>query len=92
MKFKPGDRVRVRVDRPPHHYRTPGYIQGKIGVIERIEGEFRNPEQLAHGGDGLPERPLYLVKFPQAEVWPKYQGGPQDAVLVDLYEHWLNPA
>jgi nitrile hydratase subunit beta len=92
MRFKPGDRVTVRVDSPPHHCRTPKYIQGKTGVVERVQGEFRNPEQLAYGGDGLPPRPLYLVRFEQPAVWPRYQGSPRDAVLVDLYEHWLNPA
>ena len=28
-QFKPGDRVRIRVDYPARHFRTPGYIQGK---------------------------------------------------------------
>ena len=83
--------MRVRIDDPPHHYRTPVYIQGKSGIVERVQGEFRNPEQLGYGGDGLPKRPLYLVRFAQDEVWPSYGGGSADSVLVDLYEHWLSP-
>ncbi len=41
--FKPGDTVRIRVGSPPGHCRTPAYIQGKIGRIERVHGAFRNP-------------------------------------------------
>jgi len=53
-KFKPGDRVRVRMEDRPGHIRTPWYIRGKTGWIEQVHGEFLNPESLAHGGDGLP--------------------------------------
>ncbi len=51
-RFKPGDRVRVRVGSPPGHFRTPAYLQGKTGWVERVQGEFRNPESLAYGGEG----------------------------------------
>ncbi len=60
-----------------------------MGVVERVHGAFRNPEQLAYGRDGLPEVPLYLVRFGQDAVWPAYAGTAQDTVMVDLYEHWL---
>lgn len=91
-KFQPGDTVRVRVGAPPGHFRTPAYIQGRAGVIEATHGAFRNPESLAHGGDGLPEQFLYLVRFDQRHVWPQYPGAPRDKILIDLYEHWLEPA
>lgn len=90
-RFKPGDRVRVRAEDRPGHIRTPWYIRGKTGWIERIHGEFRNPESLAFGGDGLPRRPLYLVGFRQEEVWQKY-AAPKDTLFIDIYEHWLDPA
>ncbi|MGH7769138.1 MAG: SH3-like domain-containing protein [Candidatus Binatia bacterium] len=90
-RFKPGDRVRVRAEDRPGHIRTPWYIRGKAGWIERIHGEFRNPESLAFGGDGLPRRPLYLVGFRQEEVWEKY-AAPKDTLFIDIYEHWLDPA
>ena len=86
-QFKAGDRVRVRVGYPAHHFRTPAYIQGKSGLVEEIQGVFPNPESLAHGGDGLPRQVLYLVCFDQAHVW----GGSKDQLLVDLYENWLKP-
>ena len=91
-RFKHGERVRVKVGAPPGHCRTPAYIQGRIGSIEAIHGAFRNPESLAYGGEGLPKQFLYLVRFDQARVWATYEGPAQDRLLVDLYEHWLEPA
>ena len=91
-KFQLGDKVEVRVASPPGHYRTPGYIQGKTGRVVALCGVFRNPESLGHGGDGLPEQPLYRVEFVQPEVWEHYGGPGVDKVLVDIYEHWLEPA
>ena len=90
-RFKAGDRVRVRTDDRSGHIRTPYYIRGKTGWIERVYGEFLNPESLAFGRDGLPKRTLYLVAFQQTDVWGKSQG-PKDKLLVDIYEHWLDPA
>lgn len=90
-KFQPGDRVRVRFEDRPGHLRTPWYIRGKSGRVERVYGDFLNPESLAFGGDGLPKRTLYLVAFDQAAVFGAAQA-PKDKVLVDIYEHWLDPA
>ena len=90
-KYKTGDMVKVRVDSPPGHYRTPAYVQGKTGRVVALWGAFRNPESLGHGGSGLPEQPLYLVEFVQTEVWDRYTGPGRDKVLVDIYEHWLDP-
>jgi len=90
-KYRPGDQVRVRVDSPSGHYRTPTYIQGKTGLVVASCGRFRNPESLAHGGSGLPEQPLYRVEFTQRSVWDRYQGPSGDKILVDIYEHWLDP-
>ena len=92
FKYKLGDQIRVRIDSPQFHFRTPTYIQGKTGRVVALCGTFRNPESLAHGGSGLPEQPLYRVEFSQTEVWDKYQGPDFDKILVDIYEHWLNPA
>ena len=91
-RFSAGDRIRVRVGSPPHHFRTPEYIQGKPGVVVALYGAFRNPESLAHGGDGLPKQHLYMVQFDQNQVWDKYQGPEQDKLLVDIYDHWLESA
>jgi nitrile hydratase beta subunit-like protein len=90
LTFSPGERVRVRSVEARGHVRTPAYVRGKQGWIERVQGEFRNPESLAYGGDGLPREPLYMVGFRQADLWQsRYAESPRDNLYVDLYEHWL---
>lgn len=86
-----GDRVRIAAMNPPGHRRTPFYIRGKIGVIERACGEFANPEELGHGFNGMPKKRLYRVRFKQTDLWTNYTGAPTDTVDVDVYEHWLQP-
>ena len=49
-------RVKVKFEDRPGHLRTPWYIRGKTGWIERVYGEFLNPESLAFGKDGLPKK------------------------------------
>ena len=93
MKFAPGDRVRVLTLNKEGHVRTPSYVRGKPGWIERVHGEFRNPEDLAYGRDGLPRQPLYLFGFQQTALWPnRYKESASDNLYVDIYEHWLEPA
>ncbi len=87
--FEPGDRVRVRTSEKPGHVRTPSYLRGRTGRIEAVLGEFRNPEDLAYGLSGTPERPLYKVSFRQADLWSTYEGPAEDHLYADVYEHWL---
>jgi nitrile hydratase subunit beta len=91
-RFNIGDAVLVRNSHPPGHRRTPCYIRGKRGVIERVCGAFPNPEELAYGFTGEPKRMLYRVRFSQCEVWPDYQGSPTDILEMEIYDHWLEPA
>jgi nitrile hydratase len=92
MRFRSGQRVRVS-DRPhTGHHRTPGYVKGKTGTIERVHASFANPETRAYGADGLPEQQLYLVGFAQDELWPEYGGGSGDRLSADVFEHWLEAA
>ena len=90
-RFRPGDRVRVRFARPPGHVRTPWYCRGHAGVVERLCGAFRNPEELAYRRPGLPKQPLYRVRFRQTDLWPDYAGPAGDTVEIELYQHWLEP-
>lgn len=93
MKFHPGDQVRVQTFERQTHVRTPGYVRGKQGWVERVHGEFRNPEGLAYGRDGLPRQPLYLVGFRQTDLWQaRYAESAADTLYVDVYEHWLERA
>jgi hypothetical protein len=91
-KFKPGERVKVMKSYPLGHGRTPYYIRGCTGTVERICGAFPNPEELAQMRDGLPALPLYRVRFRQKEVWPDYQGNGEDVVEIEIFQHWLEPA
>jgi nitrile hydratase subunit beta len=90
-RFKPGDRVRVRRAYPLGHIRTPFYIRGHSGVVERLCGVFGNPEELAQMRSGEPKQPLYRVRFLQNEVWPDYRGSAEDVVEVEIFQHWLEP-
>jgi nitrile hydratase len=91
-RFRPGDPVKVRALYPLGHVRTPWYIRGKHGVIERLCGTYGNPEELAYARPGLPRQPLYRVRFLQREVWPGYSGRSQDSVDIEIFQHWLEPA
>ena len=91
MIFEPGSRVRVRTSEKPGHVRTPGYLKGKTGRVESVLGEFPNPEDLAYGLSGLPERSLYKVSFRQSDLWNYYDGPTEDRLCADVYEHWLEP-
>jgi nitrile hydratase subunit beta len=92
MSYAVGQSVRI-ADRPHEgHHRTPGYLKGKTGRVERVQGSFTNPETRAYGADGLPERRVYLVGFGQRDVWPNYRGGADDRIYVDVFEQWLEEA
>jgi len=91
-RFAVGERVRVMKAYPLGHVRTPYYIRGCVGEIERICGSFPNPEELAQMRDGLPALPLYRVRFRQTDVWPDYRGNAKDVVEVEIYQHWLEKA
>ena len=87
----PGTHVRVRDDWPetrgPCHIRTPHYLRGATGVVERHLGDFPNPEDLAFGR--LAEvKPLYHVRF-QAP-WAEFRDS--DEIVVEIYAHWLEAA
>jgi Nitrile hydratase beta subunit, C-terminal len=90
MSYRLGDPVTVAARAHEGHHRTPSYIKGKTGRIERVHAAFRNPETRAYGADGLPEVPLYLVSFAPSDLWP--DGGGGDRVYVDVFEHWLEKA
>jgi nitrile hydratase subunit beta len=81
LNFAPGQRVRVAAREHRGHHRTPGYLKGRVGTVERCHGSFTNPETRAYGDPGLPEKALYLVRFDNGH-----------AVYADIYEHWLEEA
>lgn len=94
IKFSVGQKVQVKPEgtksrwRKPH-CRVPGYIYGCQGVIERVCGVFKDPEQLAFDVNAQAEQPLYRVRFPLAEIWPEYKSGSTDTIDVEIYQHWF---
>jgi nitrile hydratase len=91
-RFAPGDTVRVRRGDAPGHMRTPRYLRGHVGRIERICGDFANPEELAYRRDGRPARALYRVRFTMAEIWGDGAERSGDTIDAEIFEHWLEAA
>ncbi|MCB8875342.1 SH3-like domain-containing protein [Acidisoma silvae] len=87
-----GQRVRVRDDWPetrgPCHIRTPHYLRGATGTVQRHLGDFPNPEDLAFGRKAR-RLSLYHVVFDASSLWG--DGKPKAEILVELYEPWLEP-
>ncbi|GBF90736.1 nitrile hydratase subunit alpha [Raphidocelis subcapitata] len=96
-RFRAGDLVRVLRENAPlrwrrPHLRTPGYIFGLVGRVEReCVGAFKDPERGAFREPG-PRVPLYRVRFAQCHVWEGYGGGANDTVDIEIYQPWLEPA
>jgi hypothetical protein len=91
--YAAGTAVRVKDDWPetrgPVHIRTPHYVRGHRGTVARYLGDFPNPEDLAFARPAE-RRPLYHVAFGRDAVWNGE--GTADELLVEIYEHWLEPA
>ncbi len=91
-RFEPGDAVRIHDRNPGLHNRVPVYARGRTGIVEQLIGEYGQPESLGYGGDGKPRQMVYQVHLRQADLWPDYQGQPQDILEIEIFEHWLDPA
>jgi hypothetical protein len=92
-RFQVGDTVQVRSQATLSHSRVPSYIQGRIGVVERVLAAFVIPEDDAWGR--LWERgrseTLYRVQFQQIETWSDYHGVATDTNEIEVFENWLEP-
>jgi len=82
----------VKKGAAPGHMRTPWYLRGHTGRIERLCGDFANPEELAYHRDGHPAKPLYRVRFTMAEIWGNQAERPTDTIDAEIFEHWLELA
>jgi len=91
-RFVPGDVVWVLPGDGPGHIRTPWYLRGRLGRVERICGAFQNPEELAYHRAGGADVPLYRVRFSMAEIWGAGAERPDDTLDAEIFEHWLAPA
>ena len=91
-RFNVGDRVRIADRDEDRHNRTPCYVRGKAGVVERVCGAFGEPELLAYGRYGEPSRTLYRVHLAQTDIWLDYAEAAGDTLEIEIFEHWLEPA
>ncbi len=89
-RFRVGDRVRARNINPAHHVRLPRYARGKAGVVDRDHGVFIFPDEHARSGTKVPSH-CYSVRFEGRELWGP-DAGTRDAVYVDLFDQYLDPA
>lgn len=81
-RFTVGDRVRVRRMRPPGHNRSPRYLRGAEGVVERVQCNDVRP--------GADSEPVYLVAFDSADIWG--DDADRGSVFADLWDGYLEPA
>jgi nitrile hydratase beta subunit len=88
--FHAGQRVRARNINPVGHTRLPRYARGKTGTIDRDHGGFLFPDTNALFLGEKPQH-VYSVRFSSIELWGD-QAKPQDAVYLDLWEDYLEPA
>jgi nitrile hydratase beta subunit len=89
-KFKAGDTVVARSMNPAGHTRIPRYVRGRRGAIDRDHGVFIFPDTHAAGLGRKPQH-VYSVRFTARELWGP-DGHPHDAVYVDLWDDYLDPA
>jgi nitrile hydratase beta subunit len=88
--FQAGQNVRARVINPTGHTRLPRYARGKHGTIHRDHGVFVFPDTNAHFQGEKPQH-VYSVRFAARELWGE-QAKPQDAVYLDMWDDYLEPA
>jgi nitrile hydratase len=89
-RFKAGDRVRTKNLNPTSHTRLPRYARDKVGLVDRDHGVFIFADAHAASGRKVPQH-CYSVRFEGAELWGA-DAGPRDAIFVDLFEPYLEPA
>ncbi len=91
-RFRPEDRVRARNLNPRGHTRLPRYARGREGVVTRDHGPFAVQDTDAAGQRlDVPAEHVYTVRFAARELWGDTVPG-RDAVYLDLWERYLEPA
>ena len=65
-------------------------MRGHRGVIDRDHGVFVFPDTHAAGLGQKPQH-VYSVRFDGRELWGP-DGHPRDAVYLDLWDDYLDPA
>ena len=89
-RFRAGQPVRARNLNPAGHTRLPRYVRGRLGTIHQDHGVFVFPDTNARFAGEHPQH-VYAVRFGARELWGE-QAGERDAVYVDLWDDYLDPA
>ena len=89
-RFQRGQRVRARNMHPPGHTRLPRYARGRMGTIDRDQGVYVFPDTNVYSLGEKPQH-VYSVRFSARELWGN-QAAPQDAVYIDMWDDYLEPA
>jgi nitrile hydratase subunit beta len=89
-RFQIGQHVRARNINPVTHTRLPRYVRGKAGTIEHDRGVAILPDTNLYGLGEKPQH-VYSVRFSARELWGD-QAAAQDAVYVELWDDYLEPA
>ncbi len=88
--FRPGDRVRILTRSPSGHYCVPIYVWGKKGLVEAvIQPADIDDEEKAYGRNAGSQLHYYRVAVPMTEIWSNYAGSPLDALLIEVFESWI---
>jgi nitrile hydratase beta subunit len=89
-RFQAGQRVRSRNINPTGHTRLPRYARGKLGTVHLDHGVYVFPDTNAHFLGEKPQH-VYSVRFAARELWGQ-EASPRDAVYIDLWDDYLDPA
>jgi nitrile hydratase beta subunit len=89
-RFAVGQAVRAKKINPTNHTRLPRYARGNVGLVDRIHGAHVFPDTNAHFRGEKPQH-LYSVRFSARELWGE-AAAERDAVYIDLWEDYLEPA
>ncbi len=89
-RFEVGQHVRARNMNPVGHTRLPRYARGRRGTIDRDHGVFILPDTNATFLGENPQH-VYSVRFAARELWGE-QAAAQDAVYIDMWDTYLEPA
>jgi nitrile hydratase len=89
-RYRIGERVRARKMNPVGHTRLPRYVRGCAGIVDSHRGVQAFPDTYVYGRGENPQH-VYSVRFTARELWGK-EVSERDAVYLDLWEDYLEPA
>lgn len=87
--FEVGETVVIADPPAGEHTRLPGYLRGKVGVVDSIaRGNYTY--FCPTGRDGLGEPvPVYIVRFDPIELWGETAEDGASPLYAELYEPYL---